>query len=126
MPDEDLAALTWANYRRRNDSVLVDHFQGMFRSTLVCPRCAHRSVTFDPFMYLSLPLPESRVRSLCVILLHADGASPPREYGLEVPQSGVFLFFGGGVLGVGMSCGCLLALPPSPQATHCLLCWLPR
>ena len=44
---------------------------------------------FDPFMYLSLPLPESKVKQLCAILLHADGAAPPREYGLEVSQSGV-------------------------------------
>jgi hypothetical protein len=39
-------------------------------------------------MYLSLPLPESKVRQLTAILLHADGAAPPREYGLEVPQTG--------------------------------------
>lgn len=42
----------------------------------------------DPFMYLSLPLPESRVRCLTVILVHADGSRPPTEYGVEVPHSG--------------------------------------
>jgi hypothetical protein len=88
MPDEQLAALAWDNHRLRNDSHIVDHFQGLYKSTLVCPTCSHTSVTFDPFMYLSLPLPESRVRQLTAILLHADGAAPPCEYGLEVSQSG--------------------------------------
>ena len=27
LPDEEVAARTWANYRARNDSSMVDHFQ---------------------------------------------------------------------------------------------------
>lgn len=88
VPDAQLAATAWTNHRLRNDSAIVDHFQGLYKSTLVCPDCGYSSVKFDPFMYLSLPLPESRVKALTAILLHADGAAPPREYGLEVPQSG--------------------------------------
>lgn len=70
--------------------------QGLYKSTLVCPQCGYSSVKFDPFMYLSLPLPESKVRQLTAILLHADGAAPPREYGLEVPQTGARLAGGAG------------------------------
>ncbi|KAF8072770.1 UBP11 [Scenedesmus sp. PABB004] len=88
VPDAELAARAWANYRARNDSHIVDHFQGLYKSTLVCPGCGYSSVKLDPFMYLSLPLPESRVRQVEAILLHADGAAPPREFGLEVPHSG--------------------------------------
>ncbi|WIA28861.1 hypothetical protein OEZ86_011387 [Tetradesmus obliquus] len=88
VPDDELARRAWDNYRLRNDSHIVDHFQGLYKSTLVCPQCGYSSVKFDPFMYLSLPLPESKVRQLTAILLHADGAAPPREYGLEVPQTG--------------------------------------
>lgn len=29
---------------------------GQLKSTVTCPECDHVSVTFDPFMYLSLPL----------------------------------------------------------------------
>lgn len=47
----------WADYRQRNDSVIVDLFQGQYRSTLVCPECGKVSIKFDPFMYLTLPLP---------------------------------------------------------------------
>lgn len=37
---------------------MVDLFQGQLRSELKCDVCGKRSVTFDPFMYLSVPLPE--------------------------------------------------------------------
>lgn len=47
----------WRIHKLRNDSVIVDLFQGMYKSTLVCPVCAHVSITFDPFSDLSLPLP---------------------------------------------------------------------
>ncbi|KAG8862154.1 CSN-associated deubiquitinating enzyme Ubp12 [Tulasnella sp. 330] len=52
-----LARDFWAGYKKRNDSVIVDLFQGQYKSTLVCPECQKVSVTFDPFMYLTLPLP---------------------------------------------------------------------
>lgn len=43
---------------QRNRSIIVDLFQGQLRSALQCGVCGRRSVTFDPFMYLTVPLPE--------------------------------------------------------------------
>lgn len=34
-----LATRSWEGYKKRNDSVIVDLFQGQYRSTLVCPEC---------------------------------------------------------------------------------------
>jgi ubiquitin carboxyl-terminal hydrolase 4/11/15 len=34
-----LARASWDGYLQRNDSVIVDLFQGQYRSTLVCPEC---------------------------------------------------------------------------------------
>jgi ubiquitin carboxyl-terminal hydrolase 4/11/15 len=34
-----LALTSWQGYMKRNDSVIVDLFQGQYRSTLVCPEC---------------------------------------------------------------------------------------
>lgn len=34
-----LAQLSWEGYMKRNDSVIVDLFQGQYQSTLVCPEC---------------------------------------------------------------------------------------
>jgi ubiquitin carboxyl-terminal hydrolase 4/11/15 len=35
----ELARASWDGYLQRNDSVIVDLFQGQYRSTLVCPEC---------------------------------------------------------------------------------------
>lgn len=50
----------WEIYKMRNDSVIVDLFQGQYRSTLVCPDCSKVSIKFDPFMYLTLPIPNRK------------------------------------------------------------------
>ena len=38
---------------------MVDLFHGQYRSQVHCPRCQHKSATFEPFMHLPLPLPTS-------------------------------------------------------------------
>jgi len=63
-PDAIIAAESWSNYKKRNDSIIVDTFHGLLKSTLVCPECQLISVTFDPFCYLSLPLPVKRERAI--------------------------------------------------------------
>ncbi|KAJ1953547.1 hypothetical protein EC988_002928, partial [Linderina pennispora] len=68
-PDAEVAGEQWEIYKKRNDSVVVDLFQGQYKSTLVCPKCENVSVTFDPFMYLTLPLPVQRQKWLDVLLV---------------------------------------------------------
>lgn len=53
----NLAKETWEKYKLRNDSIILDLFVGLFKSTLICPDCKHVSITFDPFNDLSLPIP---------------------------------------------------------------------
>ena len=55
--DEKQAAKAWAQHLKRNSSVIVDLFQGQLKSTLRCAQCGYQSITFDTFMYLSLPIP---------------------------------------------------------------------
>ncbi|VDK35964.1 unnamed protein product [Taenia asiatica] len=55
-PDEVLAGESWSNFKKRNDSIIVDLFYGLLKSTVTCPGCNLVSVTFDPFNSLSLPL----------------------------------------------------------------------
>ena len=62
--------------------------QGLYKSTLVCPTCSHRSVKFDPFTYLTLQLPSSKARTLPVLVLAVDGSAPPTLYSVSVPISG--------------------------------------
>jgi ubiquitin carboxyl-terminal hydrolase 4/11/15 len=70
-PDAVVAAESWANYKKRNDSVIIDTFHGLLKSTLVCPDCELVSVTFDPFCYLSLPLPVKREKAVTVTFFPA-------------------------------------------------------
>ncbi|VDM33160.1 unnamed protein product [Hydatigera taeniaeformis] len=55
-PDNVLAEEAWSNFKKRNDSIIVDLFYGLLKSTVTCPDCNLISVTFDPFNSLSLPL----------------------------------------------------------------------
>uniref|UniRef100_A0A8B9RJK0 Ubiquitin carboxyl-terminal hydrolase n=1 Tax=Astyanax mexicanus TaxID=7994 RepID=A0A8B9RJK0_ASTMX len=85
-PDEIVAKEAWTNHRLRNDSIIVDIFHGLFKSTLVCPECSKVSVTFDPFCYLTLPLPMKKDRTMEVILVCADPLSRPTK--VIVPKIG--------------------------------------
>ncbi|KAM6325660.1 ubiquitin carboxyl-terminal hydrolase 4 isoform 2-T2 [Podargus strigoides] len=87
-PDSEVAKEAWENHRLRNDSIIVDIFHGLFKSTLVCPKCSKVSVTFDPFCYLTLPLPLRRDRLMEVTLVYADPRHRPVQYRVVVPMMG--------------------------------------
>ncbi|XP_075040021.1 ubiquitin carboxyl-terminal hydrolase 4 isoform X2 [Mixophyes fleayi] len=87
-PDSVVASEAWDNHLRRNHSIIVDIFHGLFKSTLVCPECSKVSVTFDPFCYLTLPLPMKKDRTMEVFLVRADPQCKPNQYRLIVPKMG--------------------------------------
>ncbi|XP_023659927.1 ubiquitin carboxyl-terminal hydrolase 4 [Paramormyrops kingsleyae] len=88
-PDEVVAKEAWTNHRLRNDSIIVDIFHGLFKSTLVCPECSKISVTFDPFCYLTLPLPMKKDRTMEVFLVRMDPQSRPMQYRVVVAKLGI-------------------------------------
>ncbi|KAL6011281.1 hypothetical protein ACLOJK_001726 [Asimina triloba] len=69
--------LTWS---------LLDCSQGQYKSTLVCPVCGKVSVTFDPFMYLSLPLQPATTRTMTVMVFSSDGSGLPTPYTVSIPK----------------------------------------
>ncbi|XP_015590177.1 uncharacterized protein LOC107265331 isoform X2 [Cephus cinctus] len=78
-PQEELEAdMHWAKHLRSNRSIIVDTFQGQFKSTVICEVCKHVSVTYEPFMYLSVPLPHAMERQLIVTYVPANSESPTR------------------------------------------------
>ncbi|KAI4372132.1 hypothetical protein MLD38_010403 [Melastoma candidum] len=87
-PDKEVADEAWKYHKARNDSIIVDVCQGQYKSTLVCPICGKISITFDPFMYLTLPLPSSVSRTMTVTVFYVDGSGRPMPYTVTVPKHG--------------------------------------
>ncbi|KAF8376407.1 hypothetical protein PRIPAC_82836 [Pristionchus pacificus] len=57
MSQKEIAEEAWTNYKKRNDSIVIDNLHGQLRNTLVCPKCSKVSIKFDPFCFLSVPVP---------------------------------------------------------------------
>jgi len=70
--------LAWKQYLMRNNSIIVDLFQGQLRSKLVCPNCMKTTVVFDPFMSLSLPINRPSSRTLTFIHVPYEFSNPTR------------------------------------------------
>uniref|UniRef100_A0A1I8G214 ubiquitinyl hydrolase 1 n=1 Tax=Macrostomum lignano TaxID=282301 RepID=A0A1I8G214_9PLAT len=51
-------------YLQQENSPVVEAFVGQLKSTLECCHCSHKSVTFDPFWDLALPIPGKSRTSL--------------------------------------------------------------
>ena len=56
----------------------------------MCPLCRKVSITFDPFMYLSLPLPSTTMRTMTLTVMSTDGSTPPSPFTVTVPKHGKF------------------------------------
>ncbi|THH21501.1 hypothetical protein EW146_g63 [Bondarzewia mesenterica] len=85
-----LARDSWEGYMKRNDSVIVDLFQGQYKSTLVCPECQKISITFDPFMYLTLPLPVQKKWRHTIYYIPWDLDKPHVKVPVEINRDASF------------------------------------
>ena len=54
-PDE-----CWRRYLSRDDSIIVDLFQGQLKNRLCCLNCGHINNNYEAFMMLSLPIPQNK------------------------------------------------------------------
>eukprot|EP00929_Paragymnodinium_shiwhaense_P008196 TRINITY_DN11213_c0_g1_i1.p1 TRINITY_DN11213_c0_g1~~TRINITY_DN11213_c0_g1_i1.p1 ORF type:complete len:513 (-),score=132.39 TRINITY_DN11213_c0_g1_i1:191-1729(-) len=55
-PESFAAGLAWMRHLQEGQSFLVDLLQGQWRSSLTCTECGHISRSFEPFLYLSVPV----------------------------------------------------------------------
>ncbi|CAD8183871.1 unnamed protein product [Paramecium octaurelia] len=55
-PTNEDAEEEWKKYLSRNQSIIVDLFQGQMLDTLSCLTCKSSRYCFEPFMYLSVPV----------------------------------------------------------------------
>ncbi|GAB1605457.1 uncharacterized protein LOC115230714 [Argonauta hians] len=85
--DVDAANVSWENHLVKNNSVVVSTFHGQFKNTVICSECCHVSVTYEPFMYLSVPIPHAMERQLCVIFITQTRTIPPTRYLLKLHKN---------------------------------------
>jgi ubiquitin carboxyl-terminal hydrolase 4/11/15 len=75
-------------HKKRNDSIIVDLFQGQLKSRLRCPENGKTYDQYDPFMYLTVPLPVQTKRKIAVTLYRADDKATPVKYRVTVERDG--------------------------------------
>ena len=73
-PDEVAAAKAWQLHLQRDDSKVLENFMGQVKSRVQCCEegCKRVSTTFDPFMYLSVPIPGATDRTMKVSFVPLD------------------------------------------------------
>ena len=69
-PDEIVSQEHWDAFLARNKSIIVDLMYGQLKSTVQCLECNHISITFDPFLTISLPI--ARPFKLTVVYVPYD------------------------------------------------------
>jgi ubiquitin C-terminal hydrolase len=55
--ESDIANEYWNVHIKRNSSIVVDLFQGQYKSQIACPDCKKGSMKFEAFMMLTLEIP---------------------------------------------------------------------
>ena len=86
--DHDAAEKAWGIHLQREDSKVFDYFMGQIKSKLQCTTkgCGRVSITFDPSMYLSVPIPGSTDRELKVTFVPLERSvnSPCVEFTVKL------------------------------------------
>lgn len=71
-PDEEVSRISWQNYKKRNNSFISDLFAGQYRSKITCPDCSKVSITFDPFLSVTLQFPRPEKGEIIDGILMSD------------------------------------------------------
>ena len=56
--DEEASTRFWKCHKQREDSIIVDLFYGQYKSTITCPDCSNKHITYDPFSSIGLSIPD--------------------------------------------------------------------
>ena len=108
-PDSDgrsdavLADIWWGNHLKRDRSVIQALFSGQFKSVMTCshPGCGYNSARFEPFNFLSVPVPEETERIVGVTVVPLQ--SQHTVYcEVRVPRNGVLQDIVNAVLQLGL------------------------
>ena len=87
--DASAANMAWAMHLKREDSRVLENFMGQVKSRLECSvrGCVRVSTTFDPFMYLSVPIPGEMEIARTVIFVPLDSNKRMQKLTLTLNKS---------------------------------------
>jgi ubiquitin carboxyl-terminal hydrolase 4/11/15 len=88
--DEEAANKAWQLSLERDSSHILDFFMGQLKSRLQCceENCGRVSTTFEPFVYLSVPIPGTEDRQIKTWFIPLDPEKRPIKMTLIVPKIG--------------------------------------
>ena len=66
IPENSSMQLRWITYRKSNNSFIDSIFTGLMRSTVQCKKCEYKSITYDPFIDLSVSINKSKNLEKCI------------------------------------------------------------
>ena len=55
--DEQASKRWWDYFKSRENSIIMDLFQGQYKSTIKCSSCGNTSISYDTYINLGLPIP---------------------------------------------------------------------
>lgn len=85
--DKEKAIEAWKRHKKRNDSIIVDLFHGQLRSQLDCPECQCRTVVFDPYMSIPMPMYKPHSVTIRLIFVPYDFSQKPSMVKFETSSS---------------------------------------
>ena len=84
--DEEAADKAWELHLRREDSHVLENFMGQVKSRVQCctEDCRRVSTTFDPFMFLSVPIPGSSERTIPITFVPLNPQQRAKIYPITI------------------------------------------
>ena len=91
--DEVASKEAWDKHILRNESIICDLFHGQFKSTLECALCSRISITFDPFLMVSLPIPNTKYEDVDGYFFQYDLNNEYKNYKIKVRINDSFTLY---------------------------------
>lgn len=81
----ELARRAWLEYLEVNQSIITSSFSAQLHSTLRCHQCQKESKTFEPYLLLSLPIPQKIIRPVFITVVFLNQSPKQLQIGLCLP-----------------------------------------
>lgn len=81
----ELARRAWSEYADANQSIITNIFSAQLHSTLRCNKCKQESKTFEPYLLLSLPIPQKMIKPVFITVVFLNQSPKQLQIGLCLP-----------------------------------------